>query len=115
MNLPLQIVFRNMQPSPAVEAKVRERVDKLEKMYDRIMSRRVVVEERHRHHHQGNLYHVRVDLTVPDSELVAHSDDEDVYVAVRDGFDAVRRQLEDYARCRRGEVKTHKSPPEYLA
>src|SRR3990172_13116427 len=102
MQLPMQIVFRNMEPSAAVEAKVRARVDKLEQYYDRIMSCRVVVEQRHRHAHQGNQFHVRIDLKVPNGELVASRDPpeqqahEDVYVAVRDGFDAIRRQLEDY-------------------
>ncbi len=117
MKLPLQIVFRNMGPSEAIEAKVRERVEKLEKYCELIMSCRVVVELLHRHHHQGNLYHVRVDLKVPDCELVAsrepdldHSH-EDVYVAIRDAFDSVRRQLEDYTRRRRGQVKLHDLPP----
>lgn len=107
MKQPLQVIFRDIQPSPAVEAKVRARADKLDGMCDDIMSCRVVVEERHRHHHHGNLFHVGVSLTVPTSELAAHAEDEDVYVAIRDGFDAIRRQLEDYTRRRRGDVKTH--------
>lgn len=107
MEQPLQVIFRDIQPSPAVEAKVRARVDKLDDMYDHVMSCRVVVEERHRHHQHGNLFHVGVSLTVPTSELAAHAEDEDVYVAIRDSFDAIRRQLEDYVRRRRGEVKTH--------
>jgi ribosomal subunit interface protein len=116
MQLPLQIVFRNMGPSEAIEAKVRERAERLEKFYEHIMSCRVVVELHHRHHHRGNLYHVRVDLKVPDGELVAsrepgsHHSHEDVYVAIRDAFDAIRRQLEDYTRRRRGELKTHETP-----
>jgi ribosome-associated translation inhibitor RaiA len=77
------------------------------------MSCRVVIELHHRHHHQGNLYHVRVDLKVPDAEIVAsrepaeHHAHEDVYVAIRDAFNAVRRRLEDYIRRRRGVVKAH--------
>ena len=117
MQLPMQIVFRNMEPSAAVEAKVRARVDKLEQYYDRIMSCRVVVEQRHRHAHQGNQFHVRIDLKVPNGELVASRDPpeqqahEDVYVAVRDAFDAIRRQLEDYVRRQRGDIKAHATPP----
>lgn len=113
MQLPLQIVFRNMEPSPAIEAKVRERADKLERFAERIMSCRVAVEERHRHHRQGNLFHVRIDVKLPGTEIVAnrepaeHHAHEDVYVAIRDAFDAVQRQLEDHVRLRRGDVKTH--------
>ena len=117
MKLPLQVVFRNMEASAAVEAKIRERAEQLERLYDQIMSCRVVVEAHHKHHHQGNLYHARVDLKVPEAEIVAsrepdeHHAHEDVFVAVRDAFDAVRRRLEDYARRRRGQVKPHAVPP----
>jgi ribosome-associated translation inhibitor RaiA/cold shock CspA family protein len=117
MKLPLQVVFRNMEESAAVEAKIRERAEQLERIYEHIMSCRVLVEAHHKHHHQGNLYHVRIDLKVPESEIVAsrdpaeHHAHEDVFVAVRDAFDAVRRRLEDYARRRRGDVKPHEVPP----
>jgi ribosome-associated translation inhibitor RaiA/cold shock CspA family protein len=116
MKLPLQVAFRNMEPSAAVETKIQERAGQLEWFYPHIMSCRVVVEAHHKHHHQGNLYHVRIDLKVPDTEIVAsrdpgeHHAHEDVFVAVRDAFDAVRRQLEDYARRHRGEVKSHAVP-----
>ena len=116
MQLPLQITFRNMRPSEAVEAKIRERAEKLNRYYDRIMSCRVVVEPQHKHHHRGNLYRVRIDVTVPDGELVANREPDehhsyvDVYVAVRDAFDAMCRQLENYARRRRGDVKVQESP-----
>ncbi len=117
MKLPLQVVFRDMGASDAIEAAVRKRAEKLERFYDYIMSCRVVVEMHHRHHHQGNLYHVRVDLKVPGEEIVAsrepdeHHAHEDVYVAIRDAFDAVLRRLEDHVRRRRGVVKAHETPP----
>ena len=71
----------------------------------------------HQHHHQGNLYHARIDITVPDSEIVVsrerdqHHAHEDAYVAIRDAFDAARRQLEDFSRRRQQNVKTHETPP----
>ena len=117
MKLPLQVVFRNMEASATVEAKIRERAEQLERIYPHIMSCRVVVEAHHKHHHQGNLYHARVDLKVPNAEIVAsrdpgeHHAHEDVYVAVRDAFDAVLRRLEDHARRHRGQVKSHEVPP----
>ncbi len=113
MRKPLQITFRHMDPSPALEAVVRERAEKLEKFCDQIIGCRVVVESPHKHHHKGNLHHLRIDVTVPDAEIVVvrspdeHQAHEDPYVAVRDAFDSVRRQLEDYMRKRRGKVKLH--------
>lgn len=116
MKLPLQITFRNMDPSAAVEAEVREKADKLDQFFEHIMRCHVVVELHHKHHHQGNLYHVRIDITVPGHEIVVsreprdHHAHEDVYVAVRDAFDAAKRQLEDYSRTLRGDVKSHEVP-----
>jgi ribosomal subunit interface protein len=101
-----------MDPSPAIEAAVRERVAKLERFSDRIVSCRVTVEAPHRRKHQGNLYTVRVDLRFPGGEVVASRDPsadsshEDAYVAMRDAFKAARRQLQDRVRVQRGQVKT---------
>jgi len=117
MQTPLQITFRDVESSAAVEANIREKAAKLEQYYDRIMSCRVMVEAPHGHKHQGRLYRVRIDVGVPDGELVVshehhHRDSahEDVYVAIRDAFDAMKRQLEDYARKQRGDVKQHVVP-----
>jgi len=117
MQLPIEITFRDMERSDAVEAAVREKADKLERFYDKIMSCHVMIEAPHGHHHQGRLFQVRIDLTVPDAELVVnrehhHRDHshEDVYVAIRDAFNAMQRQLQDYARQRRGNTKRHETP-----
>ena len=113
MDTPLQITFKNLDSSIAVEAKIREKVDKLEQYYGHIVSCRVVVERINKQHQHGNLFNVRVDLTVPGHEIAvtgvgpkdhAH---EDIYVALRDTFNAVSRQLEDTARKLRGDVKQH--------
>lgn len=102
MRLPLQITFRNVQSSQAVEAAIREQVEKLEKFYDRITSCRVVIDSPHRHHRKGKLYHVQIDLNVPESKLVInrHPTDEpshsNLYVAIRDAFNTAKRQLQDY-------------------
>lgn len=117
MKLPLEITFRNMDSSEVLEANIREHAGKLDRFYDQIIGCRVVVEQNHKHHYQGNIYHVRIDLTVPGKELVVsrepekHHAHEDAYVAVRDAFRAMRRQLEDYSQRQRGQQKHHESPP----
>ncbi len=116
MQLPLQITFRHMDPSPAIEARIRERAEELDQFFDRITSCRVVVECQNPRHQQGNLFEVRIDLVVPGSEIVVGRDSgknhahEDAHVAVRDAFDAARRGLEDHARRWRGDVKLHAVP-----
>jgi len=114
--LPLQVTFRNLDHSDAVEARIREKVEKLGSFHGGIMSCRVSVEMLHRHHQQGNHFHVRIDLKVPGHELVAGREPDenhaytDVYVAIRDAFDAMKRQLEDLAHHQQGKVKTHELP-----
>jgi ribosomal subunit interface protein len=117
MQIPIEITFRDMERSEAVEAAIREKAEKLEQFYDKIMGCHVMVEAPHGHHHQGRLFQVRIDLTVPDAELVVnhehhHKDHshEDVYVAIRDAFNAMQRQLQDHARQRRGKTKHHEPP-----
>jgi len=109
MKVALQVTFRDMPRSDAVEAEIRRRAEKLEEFCDRIMSCRVTVETLAAHKHQGKLFAVHVDVKVPGEEIAStrRHEHEDVYVAVRDAFDAVRRRLEDYARRSRGETKRH--------
>lgn len=115
MQMPLELEFRNLPSSPALEALVRSRVDKLERLYDRITGCRVTVEAPHRHQHQGRRFEVHVQLVVPGNVLVYSHDKgmpehEDANTAVRDAFDAIQRQLEDHARIERGNVKAHSRP-----
>jgi len=107
MPVPLQVTFRKMPPSPYVRARIKERADKLIRLHDPIIACRVVVEAPHRHHHKGKLYEIAVEVKLPGANLTSHHNPggrhshEDVYVAVRDAFDAVERQIQDFAR-RRG-------------
>ena len=116
MQVSPEIAFRNMEPSDAVAAEIRTHAEKLEEFCDRITSCRVVLEAPHQHHQQGNLFHVRILVNVPRKELVvdrepsAHQAHQDAHVAIRDAFKAMRRQLEDYSRELRGDMKSHAVP-----
>lgn len=117
MQVPVQVTFRDMPVSDAIEAACWEEAKKLERYYDRITSCRIVVAEPHRRRQKGNLFEIRIDLAVPGRVLVVnreppkHHRDENIYVAIREAFERARRQLEDYARRRRGEVKTREVIP----
>jgi cold shock CspA family protein len=127
-----------MAPSRAIESRIRAAAAKLDQFYDKIMGCRVIIEAPHRHHRKGKLYHVRIDITTPGGEIVIRREPkrisepslrfqkapgteqaenhelskyvahDDIYIAIRDAFDAARRKLQDYARRRRGAVKVHK-------
>ncbi|HEX9758292.1 MAG TPA: HPF/RaiA family ribosome-associated protein [Nitrospiria bacterium] len=112
MKIPLQITVRNLSLSEAAEADIRRRVEKLESFCDKIVGCRVTMEVPHRHKHQGVLYNARIDITVPGKEIVVKREPhEDIYVSIRDAFNAARRQLQNYLRKKRGEVKVHEEVP----
>lgn len=111
MKLPLQIILRDIAQSDAVEAAIREKVEKLDHFYPHIMSCRVTVEMPGKHKNQGKDFAIHIDITVPGSEIVVNKEHgEDIYVVLRDAFDAAKRQLEDYGRKQRGDVKSHALP-----
>ncbi|GBG14723.1 cold-shock protein [Novimethylophilus kurashikiensis] len=108
MQIPLQITIRDIPPSQALEANIREKVAKLGSLYDHILSCRVVVEMPHKHHHQGKHFNVRLDLGMPGRAIVVNRDHhEDVYVALRDAFDAARRQVQSCWERLRRTTKSH--------
>jgi ribosomal subunit interface protein len=110
---PIQITFRGLGPSSAVEDYVRRRASKLETFHHRITGCKVTVEAPNLHHKQGRQYRVRIDLVVPKAELVVGrtpdegSSHEDVYAAIDDAFDDAGRVLQDHIERQRGYIKTH--------
>jgi ribosome-associated translation inhibitor RaiA len=116
MQEPLEIAFHNMDSSAAVEAELRERFAKLEKLCDRLTACRISVEALHKQHRTGNVYEVHIDMRVPGGELVVsrtpHKAKEkyaspDIYTSIRDAFQAAERQLKKYNRQMTGELKQH--------
>lgn len=106
--LAAQVTIRDIPASTNLDSLIRKHIEKLNRFYDRISSCRVVVEFSQKHKHQGKLFNVRIDLTVPGKELVVtRKVDQDIYVALRDAFKAIERQLEEHSRKRHGRVKAH--------
>lgn len=111
MKIPMQITFHGLPHSQEIESKVTEAAEKLHRIYAEIVSCRVVVDFANRRHKKGNIYRIHVDLSVPGTELNVGRESgdkdthKDVLVAIRDAFNAMERQLQEYAKERRGEVK----------
>ena len=105
----LKIQLLGMEPSPAVEARIRRWADRLSRYSEDIQNCQVWVESQHGHHRKGDLYSIRIRLTVPGEELAVdlQPNEEDVHLSIRKAFDATRRKLQDYERRRRGQVKAH--------
>jgi len=116
VTIPVQITFRHMEPSGAVETRVRELANHLGVFSDRILGCRVVVDSPHRHHHQGKVFNVKVQVAMPGEDVVVDMErpqrdgHEDVYVVLRDAFDAAKRQLQARMAALRGDETRRDKP-----
>jgi ribosomal subunit interface protein len=98
--------FRDMDPSPALQAAAERWVARLEQISDRIVACHVSIERPHRHHHHGSAFEIHVVVSVPGAQIAAsHQSSTDAYVALGDAFRAARRQLLEHADLQRHFVK----------
>lgn len=112
----VDIVFRNMDRQDYLVRIIEEKIAKLDQFYNHIISGTVIVEQPHKNHETGNSYHVTVEINVPGKRIVSSRDPgprnrhTDPAATINDAFAAIARQLEDYGRQQRGDVKTHWEP-----
>lgn len=112
MQEPLQIAFHNMEHSDFIEQRVRERMGKLERFYDGIISARIVIDAPHKQvkGHKGTLG-ISISIGVPGRDIVVkreqrlHESNEHLHWVINEAFEAAERQIEEYSRIRRKEVK----------
>jgi ribosome-associated translation inhibitor RaiA len=121
MAMQVSVTFEGLPSSQALQSDIEQHAKRLEHFAPRLLACHVTVRNSEGRHRQGNRYLVHVRATLPGGEFEAGStaepdrSHEDPYVAVRDAFDALRRQLEDFVRIRRGDVKSHspkRAPPQ---
>lgn len=117
MQVPLEVTFDGISHSQWVEDYIRERADRLDRMCDNLTSCRVVVERAQHHHHTGNPFRARVEVTLPPKkELVADKEgtvgDPHVQLrpVIRKAFEAVEKQVQKQTAKRSGDVKQHHEP-----
>ena len=106
----IQVVFLNIDQSDALTDAVNKRIEKLERFCSEIIGGRVVLDSPHNNHHKGRVYSVGIEVHTPQLEVRVNQDQhdnhahEDLYVAIRDAFNAAERQL-------RSVDKKHRATP----
>jgi cold shock CspA family protein len=111
-----EVAFRNVELTEPLKEQVRAGIRELERVFDRLTSCRIMVEQPDQRHRRGNLYHVRIDLTMAGSEIVVsrspaeHREHEDLRQALGEAFDRAKRALVELARKQRGDIKSHEAP-----
>src|ERR1043165_5565633 len=122
MQVPSEVSYRNVRPTPAIQSLIEEKVAGLERFYPRIVRCHVTIERPGRHHRRGKGAHfrVRIELSVPGGRLVVGRDPEeateheDAYLAINEAFHAMRRRLQDHASRLRGEGRALAPPMELM-
>lgn len=114
MQVPLDITYRDVEKSPALEDLIRFKADKLEDVCDHIIGCHIAVERAHTHPSHGSPFRVRLDLTVPPGHEIAVTKNpgegvqyDSVESVIRDAFDAARRQLKELTEKQQNRVKSH--------
>jgi cold shock CspA family protein/ribosome-associated translation inhibitor RaiA len=131
MNFPIQISYRNVEPSPAIDAWVHKQAEKLSTFHHKIVRCRVVIDVSHRHLRRGNRFLVKVLLSVPGGQITARNlaapldpeklldegrkvkkleigaPQKELRLAIAEAFRSAGRRLQDKLRVQRRKVKTH--------
>jgi ribosome-associated translation inhibitor RaiA len=113
MQLPLELIMKNVENKAEIEAVVGEKVAKLDMACDHITSCRVFIEQNPTHQHAKHTYHVRIDVRMPPHhEIVVkrdsgHKSHDNLAAVVRDAFMATRRQVEVIVDRQKKKVKSH--------
>ncbi|HBN13621.1 ribosome-associated translation inhibitor RaiA [Pseudohongiella sp. SYSU M77423] len=115
MSNEFQVVFHNLEQTEAIVDAVNKRIDKLRRFCSDIIGGRVVLDSPHNNHHKGKVYSVTLELHTPNKPVVVTQEQhdnhahEDLYVAIRDAFNAAERQLKSVDKKHRKEA-IHKMP-----
>ncbi len=114
MQVGLEIAYRNVDKSDAIEDLIQTKLAKLQKLHDHIISCRISIERPQKSQQSGSPYRVRITMRIPPGhEIVVTRDPKDydmhdpLDMIVRDAFDVTGRQLKKYVDRQQREVKVH--------
>ena len=114
MEVPPEITFRGVNKTDDIEQLILDKIDKLDKLCDHIISCRVAVESNQEHQQAGNPFRVRINLRLPPGkDLVVTRESgqgnvrEWLSTVLRDAFSALERQMKKEVDKQQGQVKSH--------
>jgi ribosome-associated translation inhibitor RaiA len=102
MQTPLRISFRELQSTRALESRIRDHLMRLERFHPPILQCHVIIDASAPHATKAAAVEITIELKVPGCEICVHRapgpDQDDLYIALRDAFDAAKRLLRDHVR-----------------
>lgn len=117
MDVPPEIAFRNVEATEDLKSRILDGISDLEEVHDHVVSCRVMVEETNPGRSTGKLNHVRIEVAVPNHQVVvnrdppAHPATQDLRQAINEAFQKARRKLRKVKAKQRGHVKVPGLPP----
>lgn len=103
------IVYRDLEASPALSATIQKKLDKLNRLSDRLSVQRVVITAPHQHHHKGSEFHVSLEIHQAGKTVnLSHADDT-VQIAVREVFATAERSIKELAAKQRAKRHVNKN------
>ncbi len=91
------LLTKNMEMTAAIQAYVEEKLMSLEKLCEKYSPCDVIAEvgKTSEHHQKGEIYRAEFNMTIPGAVLRAESTKDDLYAAIDDAKDQLKRQLVD--------------------
>lgn len=113
MQVPLEIAFHHVDPTEWAENEIRDRIDKLNRLYDRITSARVRVERPNDRHTTPPVVHIELGIPGGADVVVAHEPEHlqrhfqspDLKTAIGEAFRIAERQVIALKEQRHGRTK----------
>jgi putative sigma-54 modulation protein len=114
------IHFHGLEKSDAIENKVRDKVAKLHRHFDRMSACRVVLEAPQRNAAKAKQFRVKIEISIPSGApiVITHdregaSANEDLPLAIRDAFEAATRRVDELGdrRANRGRAESSRRRP----
>lgn len=101
MTTPVEVHFHGVEKSEALEQRVREKVAKLKKHFERMTSCRVGIEVPQRTAQRPKVYQIKIEIGVPrrspivvSHERIGSNANEELGLAIREAFEAALRKVD---------------------
>lgn len=93
MKSAVDVVYRDMNSSPALNDAISKKIEKLNRYTDQIVHSRVVIDIPHNHKHKGKQFRASIEIDIKGSPIAVAQDNESIHIAVRDAFNTAERKI----------------------
>jgi ribosomal subunit interface protein len=103
----VDVIYRDLDASAALNEIIHKKVEKLSRFTDQIIHSRVVLDTPHNHKHKGKQYRASIELEVKGHPIAITQDDESIHLAVKSAFLSAERKIKQLAAKQRNLRQIH--------